>query len=446
VPFKNWRYSDNNTDVIYQKSILENGIRVVTLFMPAMRSISMNVLIDTGIIDEPDGKNGLAHIVEHMMFKGTKNRNSLQISRFMDEAGGQMGGFISRDYTCYTATVLDDYCPFALELLGDIFLNSLFLSDDIEREKATILQEIEYITDMPDQRVDGLLKSHVWKGHYLGKDINGNAQKVKLLTREDIVNFVESNYCPNRIIIAAAGNVCHANFTSQVQDAFWRMKSVSIPRQKLKPNFNNCIVIDRVPVSQVYFSIGLRAYPYAHPLRYNLHIANKILGGGISSRLFRRIREKHGLVYNISSEYHAYGEDGLIVVEASTSPTCFTQVLEMTIDEIHRTLSGQDPIDEEELWKAKMQIKGQHLIAAECSGTQMSRLATQELYFGEHIDSNQIIKAIDAVEYESLKTVTADLLLSAIKYSALAVVGPIVPENYNASIVENIWHKYTSIN
>lgn len=443
---KDWRYPIDSINTVYQKSTLENGIRVVTISMPGIRSISMGVLIDTGIIDEPDEKTGLAHMVEHMMFRGTKSRDSLQIARFMDEAGGQMGGFISRDYTCYTATVLDDYYTFALELLGDIILNSLFLSDDIEREKATILREIEYVTDMPDQRVDGLLKSHAWKGHYLGKDIDGNAQKVEGLTREDVLTFVKSNYHPDRMIIAAAGNVCHQDFTSQVQDAFWRMEGISISRQQLKPKFHNGIVIETRPVSQVYFSIGLRAYPYAHPLRYNLHIANKILGGGISSRLFRRIREEHGLVYNISSECQAYREGGLIVVEASTSPTYFTQVLELTVDEIHRTLSGQDPIDEEELWKAKMQIKGQHLIAAECSNTQMNRLATQELYFGEHIGSDQIIEAIDAVEYESLKTVTTDLLLSTTKYSVLAVVGPLSPEYYSASIIENIWHKYDSVN
>jgi predicted Zn-dependent peptidase len=446
VLFKNCHYPENETDVVYQKSTLENGIRVVTLSMPSVRSISMSVLIDTGIMDEPEEKNGLAHMIEHMMFRGTRNRDSLQIARFMDEAGGQMGGFVSRDYTCFTATVLDDYRTFALDLLGDISLNSLFLSDDIEREKATILREIEYVTDIPDQRVDGLLKSHIWKGHYLGKTINGNKEEVEKLTREDVLKFVNANYCPDRTIIAAAGNVRHQDFISQVQDAFWRMEGVSVPRQRFQPKFHNGIVIETMPVSQVYFSIGLRAYPYTHPLRYNLHIANKILGGGISSRLFRRIREEYGLVYDISSEYQAYREDGLLVVEGSTSPAYFTQVLQLTLDEIHRTVSGINPIGEEELWKAKMQIRGQHLIAAECSNTQMSRLSTQELYFGEHINSGRILKAIDTVEYESLKTVTTDLLLSTMMYSTLVVIGPLAPEYYNSSIIEDIWHKYDSIN
>jgi predicted Zn-dependent peptidase len=428
-------------EVPYRKSKLENGIRVVTLSMPEVRSIAMCVLVDTGIADEPDDKSGLAHLAEHLMFRGTRNRNSLQIARLMDEAGGQMGGFISRDYTCYTATVLDDYRTFALELLGDILLNSLFLAEDVEREKSTILREIESGLDQPDLRADALLKSRVWKGHYLGRSINGSRTDVSHLTRDDVVAFVRSQYRPDRAIIAAAGNVVHHDFVSQVRDAFWCMEGQSQPRRCKRPVFRSGVVIETVPLSQVYFSIGLRAYPYAHPKRYNLHVVNKTLGGGISSRLFRRIREELGLVYDIRSEYQAYRDDGMIVVEGSTPPEYFMQVLDSTLAEIHRALSGPDFIDEEELWKAKMQIKAQHLIAAESSHTQMSRLANQELYFGDHITSQQILAAIDAVEHRSLTKTAADLVSSTRHNWALSVVGP-QTDQYDASMIEEMWHKY----
>jgi predicted Zn-dependent peptidase len=423
---------------MYQKSTLENGIRVVTKSMPNVRSIAMGVLVDSGILDEPGEKNGLAHLTEHLMFGGTSNRDSRQIARFMDEAGGQVGGFITRDYTCYSATVLDDYRTFAVDLLGDILLNSLYSESNLEREKNTITREIESGLDLPDQRCDALLKSHIWSGHYLGKSINGSPQSVMDLNREDVIYFVHSYYMPDRIIIAAAGNIDHNDYRSQVQDAFWRMMGQSRPRQRVKPSFYPGVSVEHIPVSQAYFSIGLRSFPYAHPQRYAVHVLNKILGGGISSRLFRRIREERGLVYDIRTEYQAYHDDGLLVVEGSTSPELLMQVLFLTLGEIWKTINGEDPIDDDELWKAKMQIRGQHLISAECSNTQMSRLATQELYFGNHIPSDQILRAIDQVELNTLAHLTQNTFLDAFGNAAVAVIGPQSPEKYSAPMIEEL--------
>lgn len=427
---------------MYRKSTLENGIRILTKSMAGVRSIAIGVLVDAGVMDEPDSKKGLAHLTEHLMFSGTCNRDSVQIARFMDEAGGQVGGFITRDYTCYTATVLDDYRTFAVELLGDILLNSLFCETDLNREKNTIAREIESGFDLPDQRCDGLLKAKAWQGHYLGKPINGNPRDVQSLTREDVIYFVHSHYMPDRMVIAAAGNIEHQDFAAQVQDAFWRIMGQSPPRQCVKPVFHPGVTVEHVPVSQVYFSIGLRAFPYAHAQRYEVHILNKILGGGISSRLFRRIREERGLVYDIRSEYQAYHDDGLIVVEGSTSPGYFMQVMTLTLFEIWKTLTGEDPIDEEELWKAKMQIRGQHLICAESSNTQMSRLATQELYFGRRIPSGEILNAIDKVRLETLDRLSNDVLLDSLRNAAVAVVGPETPDHYNAAMIEELWANF----
>lgn len=425
---------------MYFKSKLENGLRVVTNSMPRVRSIAIAVLVDTAIADEPDNQNGLAHLVEHMLFRGTANRNSIQIARFMDEAGGQMGGFITRDYTCFTATVLDDYRTFAIELLGDLFLNSLFLKDDVQREKRTIIQEIQTIFDSPSQRADQNLKAHIWKDHYLGKSIDGYPEMVAALTRDDVVNFFRSNYLADRICIAAAGNVEHEDFVAQAEDAFWRMDGKSLPRKIEKTKFNPGITIEHLPLSQVYFSIGIRAFSYAHRQRYNVHVANKILGGGISSRLFRRIREERGLVYDISSEYHAYRADGLIVVEASTSPDYFMDVITLTLTEIYNMFSGRQPIDDDELWKAKMQIRGQHLISSESSHTQMSRLATQELYFSNHISSEEILKAIDEITAETVKKVL-DTLRPTLSNTAISVVGPNAPDHYDESTLDSLWRR-----
>ncbi len=426
---------------MHNKSILENGIRVVTKSMPAVRSIAIAVLVDTGIADEPENKNGLAHLVEHLMFRGTSNRNSVQIARFMDEAGGHMGGFTTRDYTCFTAIVLDDYRTFAVDLLGDIFLNSLFLEEDVEREKRTILQEIENALDSPDLRADQNLKAHIWKGHHLGKRISGTPESVASLTRKDVVDFFNTNYLAERIIIAAAGNVEHLDFVSQVQDAFWRMEGKSIRTPQNIPQFYPGATVEHLSVSQVYFCIGIQSFAYTHSNRYNVHVANKILGGGISSRLFRHIREELGLVYDISSEYHAYQDDGVLVIEAGTSPEYFEEVLRLTLTEICNMFNGKEPIDDDELWKAKMQIRGQHLISSESSSTQMSRLATQELYFADHIASEQILGAIDNITAESMNAVF-ELLRPNRKNSAIAVVGPDAPNYYDQSLISSIWDDF----
>lgn len=417
---------------MYQKSILENGIRVVTEAMPSVRSVSMGIIVDAGLRDEVPQKNGQAHAVEHLMFQGTTGRDAMQIARLMDEAGGRIGGFTTRDYTCYSATVLDDYRTYALELLGDILLNSIFRPEDVEREKKAILSEIDALYDLPEQRVDNLLKAHLWKGQPLGMPIAGKHETVSAMTREDIVSFYETNYLPDRLIVAAAGNLDHQDIVAQVRDAFWRMLGQPRPVAAHPLEYHAGMAVEQMPVSQVYFSIGIRAFPFAHPDRYALHILNKILGDGISSRLFRRIREEQGLVYDIGSEYHAYQDGGLLVVGGSTKPACFQQVLGQVLTVTSHLISGLEPAKPDEFLRAKNQMKGQHIIAAEDPNTCMSRLATQELYFGKHISTAEIVERIDAVTIESLDDIARKGLAYNFTKAALAVVGPNVDQPYDA--------------
>jgi predicted Zn-dependent peptidase len=416
---------------MYRKSILENGIRVVTESMPSVRSVAMGIVVDTGLRDEEPGKNGQAHMVEHLMFQGTSNRDSLQIARLMDEAGGRIGGFTTRDYTCYAATVLDDYGTYALELLGDILLNSRFLPGDIEKEKETILREIDAQFDMPDQRVDTLLKAHTWNGHPLGMPVTGLPETISALTQKDVVSFYDTHYLPQRLIIAAAGNIEHQDFVAQVQDAFWRMLGRPKPSWNKPLEYHSGVAVAHMPVSQVYFSIGLKAHPFAHPDRYGLHLFNKILGDGISSRLFRSIREDRGLAYEISSHYHAYRDGGLMVIEGSTKPDCFQQVLAQTLDVLARLIFGDDPVQSEELLRVKRQIKGQHLISSEDTNTRMSRLATQELYFGQHISMEDIVAQIDKIDEQYLKDITQKSLTQHLETISVAVVGPERSQRYD---------------
>ena len=429
---------------MYQKSILENGIRVVTETMSGHRSISMGILIDAGPFDEAPEQSGLAHLVEHAVFCGTSSRNATQIARLMDEAGGHMGAFTTRDFTCYSATVLDDYFTYALDLLGDILLNSIFPPENLEREKTAILREIESAGDMPSERAHDLLKDFAWSDHPLGRSIAGRSDTIQLMTRKDVIYFVHEHYSPDRIIVAAAGNVDHEDFVAQVRDAFWRMIGKRAPAAKALPEFHPGVVLENMPVSQVYFSIGIRACAYADPGRYGIHVLNNILGGGISSRLFRRVRESRGLVYHISSEYHAYRDDGMLVVEGCTAPDNILQVLESVFDELWRLLSVQEPLDEEELWKAKMHIRGQHLISGENTNTRMNRLASQELYFGRHISDENILAQIDEIQPQNLQFLTDEVLQDAFSQTAVAVVGPEAPGHYQLSSIQRLFdeHQY----
>ncbi len=198
------------------------------------------------------------------------------------------------------------------------------------------------------------------------------------------------------------------------------------------------MTIAHAPVSQTYFSLGLQAYPYAHPDRYGLHVLNHVLGGGVSSRLYRRIREEQGLAYHIGSEYHAYRDDGMLVIEGSTTPECLMAALTQVLIALWQWAAADEPVDDEELWRAKMQIRGQHLMAAESTNTRMSRLATQELYFGRHIPSDEVLAQIEAVDGETLQRLANEALMDALRRVAIAVVGPEAPQHYTATAIEEL--------
>lgn len=430
------RVGPNLSHPLVQKTVLENGIRVVTETMAEMRSVAIGILIEASPRNEEPGQNGLAHLAEHLMFQGTSSRDASQIARLMDLGGGSIGGFTARDYTCYFATVLDDYRTYAIDLLGDVLLNSIFPPQNLETGKRTILREMAMSRDNPFERAHNLLKSYAWQGHVLGSPIIGTPASVEALSREDVIYFIHKHYMPDRVIIAAAGSVEHEDFVAQVRDAFWRMLGQSASLDPDPPHYRSGVILEQMPVSQAYFSVGLPAPSYTHPNRYALHLLNTVLGGGSSSRLFRRIRGEHGWVYDIGSEYHAYRDAGMLVIEGSTAPEYLLQVLELVRDELHNLLAGPEPIDDEELVEAKRQIRGQHLITSENTNTRMSRLATQELYFGRHVPSKEILSQIDSVDSQSLRRLARENLVEALGEITVAVVGPEEPKHYDVSLIE----------
>jgi predicted Zn-dependent peptidase len=423
---------------LYHKTILENGLRVVTENIPGTRSVSIGFLIEAGPVDEAAEKSGLAHLTEHMLFQGTGSRSARDIAHQMDLGGGMIGGFTTRDYTCFTATVLDDYYPYTLDLFSDLLLNSTFPEENLRREKEAILNEIGSSYDQPGTRTHELLIENIWSGQPLGRSIAGQPATVKQLSREDLIYFVHSYYLPDHIIVAAAGNVDHADFVAQVRDGFWRMLGQRAARSLTAHRFNSSVAIENHPVSQVYFSIGMRGLPYNHPDRYAQYMLNSLLGGGISSRLYRRLREERGLVYAIGSEYLPYRDDGLLVIEGSTTAEYLMAVLSITLNEVVRLAGGEEPVSEEELWKTRMQLRGQHLVAAESSSTIMSRLAAQEFYFGRYLSTEEVLDGIERVELKPLNGFCQTRLWQSLPQVAIAIVGPEMSSNYGDVAVNEL--------
>ncbi|MBI4748474.1 MAG: insulinase family protein [Acidobacteria bacterium] len=421
---------------MYRKTTLENGVRIITEMIPEVRSTSIGVVLNAGPRTETSSQCGLAHLTEHLMFQGTSSRSALQIARLMDSAGGYMGGFTTQDYTYYSATVLAEYSTYALDLFGDILLNSIFPQDSVEKEKEAVICEIEAARDNPDQRVRQLLKTTAWPNHPLGRPVAGYTETVKTLTREDVIYFAHQHYLPTNLIVAAAGQLDHDDFVAQVRDAFWRMLGDGLTPAVTPPAPKMSVVTENSPVSQAYFCIGLRTFPYTHPDRYALHVLDKVLGGGISSRLFRRIREELGLVYYLGSEYLAFLEDSMFVIEGSTSPEYLQMVLELTLAELTKLFTWETPVTDEELLIAQTHLRGQHLISGENTDTRMSRLATQELYFGRHIPTDEIAAHLLAVDLPALQRLGQTVLMDALRQATIAVVGPNVSESCNVERLE----------
>lgn len=407
----------------YRRSTLENGVRVVTHTIPGLRSCSIGALLDVGPRDEASGMAGLAHLTEHLMFEGTSNRDGLAIARLVDSLGGQAGGFITRDYTCFAATVIDEYAPYVIDLFGDLLLNSTFPEECVIAQIGTVGRELAMMADQPDRLVNDRLKSLVWPDHPLGRPVAGLPDTVNRLTREDVIYFTHRTYLPDRVIVAAAGGVDHDDFVAQVRDGFWRMIGEAGPRQPQRPEYRGGIEVITQPVNQAYFALAIPAPAYASPDRYGWHLLTTILGGGISSRLFREVRETRGLAFQISAEYQAYSDVGLLVIEGATAPEDLEEVVSLAWAALCELASGVNPITAEELWRAKMQLRGQHLLGDQDASTLFSRLVTQELYFGRAIPTDVIQIEIEAVDVGVIGAL-AETLTEAVGSPALVVVAP----------------------
>jgi predicted Zn-dependent peptidase len=394
-----------------KKSTLNNGIRVISERIPYASSVSIGIWVANGSRHERRESNGVAHFIEHLLFKGTDRRSSLDIAREIDSVGGVLNAFTSREYVCYYAKVLDKFLPRAVDLLTDLFLFSTFDAEEIEKERRVVLQEISMMEDTPDDLIHDLFHQHFWQGHPLGMSILGDVESVSGLTRDAIVQYKDQMYRGDDIIVCAAGNLKHDDLIRLLENHLSSVPAGNGRVASALPVYQRRIELVEKDLEQVHVCLGLKGVQQNHPKRYDAFIMNAILGGSMSSRLFQEVREKSGLAYSVYSYIASHADAGSLVVYAGASPDNSAELLEIMLRELSRFKT--EPVPEAQLEAAREQLKGNLLLSLESSDNRMSRLAKNEIYFGGPLPLSEIMKSFDRVSSESIQLLANELLDNA---------------------------------
>ena len=406
---------------IYKKSVLDNGIRVVTEELSHGRSVSIGIWVSTGSRDEQAEENGISHFIEHLLFKGTKRRSALQIAKEIDSVGGVLNAFTGREYTGIYAKVLDKDLPLAVDVLSDIFLNSLFNPKDVEKERKVILQEISLVEDTPDDYIHDLFNSAFFGNHPLGRAVLGTGETVSSFSRDQIYQYFKGHYIPSRMVISAAGRLSHDRLVELIKGGLGEFFAEDRGRNIDPPQPSSTVIIKSKDLEQVHFCLGTASLPHCHPRRYSSYVLNSVFGGSMSSRLFQEIREERGLAYSVYSYLNAYMDAGSLTVYVGTSQEALEKAIKLTVREAEKLTTR--PIDDEELSNTREQLKGNLLLSMEHTENWMSRLAKNEIYYGRSFSLKETIERIDEVTAEEVKELAQEIFNP--QYFTLAILGPI---------------------
>jgi predicted Zn-dependent peptidase len=406
----------------HRKTTFDNGIRLITDRIAHAKSISMGIWVNAGSRDEHEQDHGIFHFIEHMIFKGTKSRSAMQIAKDLDAIGGFSNAFTSKEQTCFYARVLDRHLPFVIDLLSDIFINSVFAERDLELEKSVVLQEINMMEDTPDEYVQVLFDQAFWAGDPLGKPILGTKESVIGITRDDIVRYVSRFYSPTKVIIAAAGNIDHESLAASFKPLFEALPAQqgSFPARST-PSSKPSISSHCKELEQVHLCLGSRASSLSAKERFAEAIFNTLLGGNMSSRLFQEIREKRGLAYAVYSSISGYIDTGMIKVYAAMDRDQTNKVLDLMVQIIKGIQNGG--LDGGDLSRAKEYLMGGILLGTENNDVMMTRLARNEFIFGRYISYREVIGEINKVTLDEV--VEAARRIFSSEGVSLTVLGPI---------------------
>ena len=392
-----------------RKTVLDNGLTLLTESMPHVRSVSLGVWLRRGSRDEPARLNGISHFIEHLVFKGTERRSARDIALTMDRVGGQMDAFTSKEYTCFYAKVLDEHVDEAIDLLADIVQRPAFDPTELERERQVVLEEIRMVEDTPDELIYDLFTDEFYPGQPLGRPIQGIADTVGSFTRRQLLDFFRRSYRPRNLLIVAAGNMRHARMARLVRKAFGDLAAGRpAPGATSRPRSRAPLVRRRKrDLEQLHLLLGLPAFPENFARRYALFTYNALLGGTMSSRLFQKIREERGLAYAVYSGVNAFIDTGMLTVYAGTAPRNGREVVRLVLDELRDLRDAGPKVDELEL--AKEHLKGSLMLALESTSSRMSNLARQEIYFGRQLTLEETLKGIGRVTRRQVHDVARDV-------------------------------------
>jgi predicted Zn-dependent peptidase len=385
-----------------ERTVLPNGVRVVTEKMPHVRSVSVGVWIGSGSREEPEESAGISHFIEHMVFKGTKNRTAEQIARSVDSIGGGLDAFTSKELVSYNVKILDEHLPEAFDVVADLVRNPLFQKEDIEKEKGVILEELKMEVDNPEYLIHEIFSSNFWKGHALGRPILGNKQTIRGFDRAKVERYYKQFYTPSNILITAAGNLRHKHLVQLAGERFGDLKPRKAPVVKHVPQPHAPLIFkNKDSLEQLHVYLGVPSIPMSHESRFACYILNAILGGGMSSRLFQNIREKQGLAYTVFSDLTMFRDAGCMLIYAGTSQKSAGKVIKSIVHELNLVKDHLAPPDE--MRRAKDHLKGSFVLGLESTSSRMGNLARQELYFGRFFSLDEMLERIERVTPEEVQ-------------------------------------------
>jgi predicted Zn-dependent peptidase len=393
-----------------RRTVLPNGLIVLTERMEHLRSVAMGVWIKSGSRCEAPEINGISHFVEHMVFKGTRSRSAQHIAREMDSIGGNLDAFTGKETICFNVKSLADHVPIALDVLADLVLNPTFASTEIERERSVILEEIKIDEDNPDVLVHELFTQNFWKDHPLGKPILGTTQTVGRLDQQKLFDYHTGIFRAGNMVFSAAGDLEHDQFVEAVTQKFAPLLPGEPAYESQTPQASARILLqNKKALEQVQLCLGVPAPRITDDNRFATLILNTVLGGGMSSRLFQTIREERGMAYAIYSDLSPYSDTGSLCVYAGTSAGKALEVVDLVMAEF-RNLK-EVPLSDEELKRGKDQLRGNILMGLESSNSRMANLARQEMYFHKFFTADEIIARIETVTAEDIQTMAQRLFV-----------------------------------
>ena len=378
-----------------RKSLLSNGVRILTEAMPQVLSTTIGIWVENGSRYEEPAENGVSHFIEHLLFKGTSKRTAAQIAEEMDAVGGVLNAFTGKEYTCYYAKVLGEDLVMTVDLLADLFLDSRFESEEIDRERQVVLQEISQAEDTPDDFIHDLFNLSFWAGHPLSLPIFGSVDTVNAIDHKLMTSFMGEHYRAGRVFIAAAGMVDHDRLTEQCQRLFGGIRGDGRPVPTVPATDRAVLLNYEKKLEQAHLCIGGPGISQTHPLRYAGYVLNTALGGGMSSRLFQEVREKRGRVYSIYSFHSSFMDCGYFAIYAGTNPEWVDEVIEVTLKELKKVV--REGLAPAELARSKSQLKGNMLLGLESTESRMNRLARNEVYCGRDIPLEEVAAEIERV-------------------------------------------------